>query len=317
MNMVKLSEQEIERIVSLLKEGKPLPEDYKAVLFDTKKEYELIYADKDREEDILADTMAVPLQPVKTFRNSTPLLNSPIAKGGTEGEWMNMLIFGDNLQVLKTLLQMKQEGKLKNADGTPGVRLVYIDPPFGTGDEYEATDSVKAYSAKLMSSRFIEFLRKRLIFLRELLSDDGSIFVRIDYHFGHYIKAIMDEVFGVHNFQNDIVINRVKKGLQGITRFNVSKESIYLYSKMASFRFYNPKVPRRCNFCGREKEPIWDDLTSPGLRHPPEGSYLERDICHGEGGILHIRKTRSRHSKRPKGCALIRKFHTMILMARR
>jgi hypothetical protein len=67
--MRKLSEQEIERIVSLLREGKPLPEDYKMILFDTKKEYELIYADKEREEDILADTMAVPLQPVKTLRN--------------------------------------------------------------------------------------------------------------------------------------------------------------------------------------------------------------------------------------------------------
>ncbi|HQH57111.1 MAG TPA: site-specific DNA-methyltransferase, partial [Candidatus Marinimicrobia bacterium] len=67
--MRKLSEQEIERIVSLLKEGKPLPEDYKTILFDTKKEYELIYADKEREEDILADTMAVPLQPIKTFGN--------------------------------------------------------------------------------------------------------------------------------------------------------------------------------------------------------------------------------------------------------
>lgn len=181
-----------------------------------------------------------------------------------------MLIFGDNLQVMKSLLGMKKAGKLCNADGTPGVRLIYIDPPFGTGDEYSITDDVKAYSAKLMCSRFIGFLRKRLIILRDLLSDDGSIFVRIDYHFGHYIKVIMDEIFGEQNFQNDIVINRVKKGLQGITRFNVSKESIYLYSKTSSFRFYNPKVARRCNFCGIEKEPIWDDLTSPGLRNPPE-----------------------------------------------
>jgi hypothetical protein len=58
--MRKLSEQEIERVVSLLREGKPLPEDYKTILFDTKKEYELIYADKEREVDILADTLAVP-----------------------------------------------------------------------------------------------------------------------------------------------------------------------------------------------------------------------------------------------------------------
>ncbi|MGQ9801696.1 MAG: hypothetical protein ACUVRL_08545 [Candidatus Saccharicenans sp.] len=172
--MRKLSEQEIEQIVSLLKEGKPLPEEYKAILFDTKphemenisrgkKEYELIYAGKEREEDILADTMAVPLQPVKTFRNGkngppeadwtnpvgyevTPwdakLSNGVIPRG-------NMLIFGDDLQVLKTLLQMKHKGKLKNADGTPGVRLVYIDPPFGTGDIYDAKGDEPAYATKL------------------------------------------------------------------------------------------------------------------------------------------------------------------------
>lgn len=60
--MRKLAEREIERIVSLLKEGRPLPEDDKTILLDTKKEYELVYADREREEDILADTMAVPLQ---------------------------------------------------------------------------------------------------------------------------------------------------------------------------------------------------------------------------------------------------------------
>ncbi len=258
--MRKLSEQEIGRIVSLLKEGKPLPEDYKATLFDTKKEYELVYADKDREVDILADTMAAPLQTVKTFRN------------GKNGDgWTNMLIFGDNLQVLKTLLQMKQEGKLKNADGTPGVRLVYIDPPFGTGDEYGSSGNGEmAYSAKVKGTYFIEFLRKRLILMRRLLADDGSVYVRLDYHFGHYIKVVMDEVFGEENFRNDIVINRVKKGLRGIKQFNVSKESIFLYSRSSAYYFQNPAVPRRCNFCGREKEPIWDDLTSPGLRNPPE-----------------------------------------------
>ncbi len=124
--MRKLSEQEIEQIVSLLKEDKPLPEDYKAILFDTKKEYELVYAGKEREEDILADTMAVPLQPVKTFRNGKNGNGWTNPVGYEVIPWGNMLIFGDNLQVLKTLLQMKQEGKLKNADGTPGVRLVYI-----------------------------------------------------------------------------------------------------------------------------------------------------------------------------------------------
>lgn len=148
--MKELSDSHIEKIISLLEKGKLLPEHYKealisdlkklkiSLLFDTKKEYELIYAGKEREEDILADTMAVPLQKVKTFLN-----------GKNGNGWANMLIFGDNLQVLKRLLQMKERGKLKNADGTPGVRLIYIDPPFATKQEFRGSQDQKAYQDKI------------------------------------------------------------------------------------------------------------------------------------------------------------------------
>ena len=119
--MKRLSDDDIGKIIALLRAGKPLPEDYYAALFDVKKEYELIYANKEREEDILADTWAMPFQPVKTFRN-----------GKGQGDWTNKLIFGDNLQALKTLLDKKEKGQLKNSDGTPGIRLVYRDPPFAT-----------------------------------------------------------------------------------------------------------------------------------------------------------------------------------------
>jgi len=232
--MRKLSEQEIERIVSLLREGKPLPEDYKTILFDTKKEYELIYADKEREEDILADTMAVPLQPVKTFRN------------GQDGNgWTNMLIFGDNLQVLKTLLQMKQEGKLKNADGTPGVRLVYIDPPFATKQEFRGSQDQKAYQDKLAGAKFLEFLRKRLVILRELLSEDGSIYVHLDWKKGHYVKTIMDEVFGEQNFRNEIVwyyTNKIPDTRKAL--FTNSTDMILFYARTDNNLFHPLTEPR-------------------------------------------------------------------------
>jgi len=270
--MRKFSEQDIERIVSLLKEGKPLPEDYKANLFDTKKEYELIYADKAREVDILADTMAVPLQKIKTFRND---------KSGNG--WTNMLIFGDNLQVLKTLLHMKQEGKLKNADGAPGVRLVYIDPPFGTGDEYSINKGASAYSAKIMGAKFIEFLRGRLIFLRDILSHDGSIYVRIDYHFGHYIKGIIDEVFGPENFQNEIIINRFKRQLSDITRYNVATDSFFYYTISPDAVFNQQYRKRICSFCGSEAQPQWRGISSPGLRNPPERIIVGRKLLPPKG----------------------------------
>jgi len=150
-----LSDSHIEKIITALVKGRPLPDEYKdaliselntlkhSLLFDTKKEYELVYANKEREVDILADTMAVPLQKVKTFLN-----------GKNGNGWTNMLIFGDNLQVLKTLLQMKEKGKLKNADGTPGVKLVYIDPPFATKQEFKGAQDQKAYQDKIAGAKF-------------------------------------------------------------------------------------------------------------------------------------------------------------------
>ncbi len=254
-----MMDEDRKELIRLLVQGEEISPEWAHVIFPPeKREYELVYYGKERVEDILANTLAVPLQPVRTF--------------GKNGDgWHNMLVFGDNLQVMKSLLELKKTGKLCNADGTPGVRLIYIDPPFGTGDEYGSSDGEKAYSAKMKGSYFVEFMRKRLVFLRELMSDDGCIFVRLDYHFKHYIKILMDELF---IFRNELAINRVHKRLRNLKRFNVSTESLLLYSKKENFYFLNPEAPRRCNFCGIEKEPIWDDLTSPGLRHPPERKIL-------------------------------------------
>jgi len=254
--MAKLSERDRERIIELLEKGEDLPLDYKHILFPPeKKEYELVYAGKEREEDILADTMAVPLQPIKTF-------------GSNGNGWTNKLIFGDNLQVMKSLLD---DPEVKGQ-----VKLIYIDPPFGTGDEYSVKNGQAAYSAKKKGAEFIEFLRKRLIFLRELLARDGVIFCRIDYHFGHYIKLVLDEVFGEHNFQNDIVINRFKRMLRGLNKFNVANDNLFFYSKSDSFYFNTEDKPRTCTFCGSEKEPEWHHMVSSGLRNPPERTILGR-----------------------------------------
>jgi site-specific DNA-methyltransferase (adenine-specific)/adenine-specific DNA-methyltransferase len=209
------------QLIKILEEGKDIPASFKDVLFpeeERKMEYELVYGIKQREEDILADTWSVPFQPVKYFGEVK------------KDEWHNMLIFGDNLQALKHLLKLKEQGKLKNEDGTDGVRLIYIDPPFGTGDIYDARSGAPAYSAKLQGAAFIEFLRKRLIFLRELLADNGSIYVRIDYHFGHYVKIIMDEVFGKENFRNMIVINRTKGRKTKQKSFATTIDYLFFYS---------------------------------------------------------------------------------------
>jgi len=255
-----MTELEIEKIKTALEQGKTLPEELKSLLishleslkhsivFNTKKEYELVYADKEREVDILSDTMAVPLQKVKTFRNGA--IPSPrVGEGKSEGDlWTNMLIFGDNLQVLKTLLQMKQEGKLKNADGTPGVRLVYIDPPFATRQEFRGSQDQKAYQDKIAGAKFLEFLRKRLVFLRELLSEDGSIYVHLDWKKGHYVKILMDEIFGENNFQNELIWQKIKSVKAQTLGYGNVTDYVLFYRKSDGVLFKQIRIPHKENY---------------------------------------------------------------------
>jgi len=266
--MKKLGEEELNAIIGLLKEGKSLPEQYRWLLFEGKQETELIYAGKTREVDVLAETMAVPLQKVKVFGNVS------------NNEWHNMLIFGDNLQILKTLLKWKQEGKLKNPDGSRGIKLIYIDPPFGTGDIY-GKNNVGAYSAKLMGAKYLEWLRQRIILLRELLSDDGSLYMRIDYHFGHYMKVLLDEIFGKENFRNEIVVRRgyVPKGLKN--QFITGTDSVFFYAKNLNYMCFNGFLKEIS-----EEEREWVSLDMPGerktyekqVRYFPSSTHPQRKI---------------------------------------
>ena len=260
---MKLTPEEKQFLIQKIAFGESIPDDFREKLFPiTQKEYELRYAGKMRREDLLADqdgTFAVPLQVERVFNGERQLF---------EDGWRNMIIFGDNLHFLKTCYANKDSlirNRIKNK-----VNLIYIDPPFGTGDEYEGNKGGRAYQAKLKGTDFVEFLRRRLIVAKELLSNTGTIFVRIDYHFGHYIKLVMDEVFGKDNFRNEIVINRFKRQLTGLNQFNHAVDSIYFYSKSDTFTFNEQMRSRVCSFCGSEKEPEWHHMVSSGLRRPPE-----------------------------------------------
>lgn len=144
----------------------------------------------------------------------------------------NIFIFGDNLYVLKSLLETHY-GKID---------LVYIDPPFATGRDFNSINDDSAYSDKLIDSEFLEFLRKRLVLIRDLLSEKGSIYLHIDKKIGHYVKIIMDEVFGYNNFINDIT--RIKCNPK-----NFSRNAYGNYSDMVLFYAKN-----------RDKN-IWNEVT--------------------------------------------------------
>ena len=250
-------------MIDALQGGEDLPSEWARELFPPeRREYELVYHGKEREEDILAETMAVPLQPVSTF-----------GKDGTD--WRNMLILGDNLQVMKTLLKMKEEGQLVNADGTPGVRLIYIDPPFATRRDFKGSQDQKAYQDKLTGRDFLEFLRRRLVMLRELLAPRGAIYFHLDLRKVHYVKILMDEIFGEHNFLCEIVWKSTSAHSDA-RRVGLIHQSILTYVGGEDYIWNTQYVEHSEGYKSqyyRYKDPdgkIWKsgDLTAPGGRGP-------------------------------------------------
>lgn len=187
-------------------------------------------------------------------KSKRDILNKPI-KGYTLKEirsygnsrldgWKNMLIFGDNFIALKLLLNNPQiKGK---------VRLIYIDPPFSTNQVFKAgnnrtatisrsEDDLIAYKDTLSGAEYLEFLRERLILLKEILADDGSIYLHIDYKIGHYVKIIMDEIFGPERFINDIT--RIKCNPKNFERkaYGNIKDMILFYSKTSKYVWNDPR----------------------------------------------------------------------------
>lgn len=243
-----MTDHDREHLIEILRRGVLPSPDWAPVLFPQKKEAELVYAGKAREEDILAETMAVPLQPQRAFGD----------RRKRDGGWVNKLIFGDNLQAMKSLLEEKARGDLRNADGTPGIRLVYIDPPFSTKREMSGPGGVPAYQDKVEAARFLEFLRKRLILLRELLADDGSIFVHMDWRMNSHVRLLLSEVFGSDRFVNEVIWGY--RRWSAVTRgFQNSHDSLYYYSK--------------------SKTRIWNDVYE---EYADKGAHFTKEDEHGK-----------------------------------
>ncbi len=171
--------------------------------------------------------------------------NTPLCS--FDEEWnlsQNKLFYGNNLIILKTLLY---KFNLKNK-----IDLIYIDPPFATQTNFtigenrvstisSSNDDSIAYKDNLIGSEYIEFIRERLILLRELMSEKASIYLHIDYKIGHYVKIIMDEIFGEKNFRNDIT--RIKCNPKNFSRkaYGNIKDLILFYSKSKEATWNEPK----------------------------------------------------------------------------
>jgi len=213
---------------------------------------ELVWPNKRKE----VERVELPFQTIETINLPRGTRQEELfGKGGQEG-WKNRLIWGDNLLIMGSLLK-EYAGK---------VNLIYIDPPFATGDDFsftvnigdpasaKASDGqasveitkepsvleVKAYRdtwGKGMQS-YLQMMYDRLVLMKELLADNGSIYVHLDCHVEQYVKVMMDEIFGRDNFVNEIIWAYTGPRKSG-NYFPRKHDNILLYSKTDKCKF-NP-----------------------------------------------------------------------------
>ncbi len=184
----------------------------------------------------------------------------------------NRLYYGDNLPILAHLLNDTTiKGKIK---------LVYIDPPFSTNSVFQSRSLSRAYQDLLIGSHYIEFLRQRLIFLRELLADDGSMYVHLDENMAFHMKVVMDEIFGQRNFRN--WITRRKCSHKNYTRRTYGNISDYILFYTKSDRYIWNRPMEEWTFERAKKEyPCIEEETgrrykkvpvhAPGVRNGATG----------------------------------------------
>jgi len=204
-----------------------------------------------------------PAQLVETFNP----IKSPLGRGVTEGDgvgnlsfkslehnWQNLLFHGDNKEILGSLLNDGFRGKID---------LIYIDPPFDSGADYIRKIELRGVKDKIKiegedynyleqtqyfdiwnQDGYLQFMYERLQLMSELLNNSGFLFLHCDYHRGHSLKLVLDEVFGNDNFRNEIVVKRVQKNFvegEYVKSMNNAYDTIFLYSKSNTPKFLPPR----------------------------------------------------------------------------
>ncbi len=221
--MLRLTEQEKQEIVRFIEAGRELPEKYRFLLFEDKREVELVWNGKSNE----VCTIVLPFQTIEQ-------VDEPRAEKPAEAEkqirlfdvdqrgrqlkgWTNKLIWGDNKLILSSL----KNGPLRSEiEAQGGLKLIYIDPPFDVGADFSMdieiggdTFTKKPNILEEIAYRdtwgkgadsFIAMIYERLILMRDLLAEDGSIYVHCDWRVNSFIRLAMDEIFGAGNLRNEI-----------------------------------------------------------------------------------------------------------------
>lgn len=238
-----------------------------------------------------------PLETVKSFPsqlvekfNIEEALQVPTFES-LKNNWTNLLFHGDNKEVLSTLLVNGFRGKID---------LIYIDPPFDSGADYVRKVDLRGVKKKVTgeeqslveqiqytdiwaNDNYLQFMYERLILLRELLSEKGSIYLHCDWHKSHFLRLLLDEVFGDENFFNEIIWENQGSWIEPDNKFPNRHNNIYAYSKTKDRifnRLYEANFSNSVNY-KRWADYIVDDKIY-GNNYPSQDSrfntYLQKFI---------------------------------------
>jgi DNA modification methylase len=284
--MPRLTEQEQQEIIRFIESGKPLPDKYRFLLFEDKREVELVWNGKTSE----VCNIVLPFQVIEQVdepRAEKPEkqelqtdLFSMDARGRQLKGWTNKLIWGDNKLILSSL----KNGPLREEiEKQGGIKLMAIDPPFDVGADFsmdiEIGDDTFTKNPNILeeiayrdtwgngADSFIAMIYERLILMRDLLAVDGSIYVHMGPKISNLVRDVLDEVFGVENHQREIIWKRVSSRGHG-KAYPATHDSILFYSKTSTFIW------------NQQFTPLDDDYVKTKYRFSdPDGRLFRKDNC--------------------------------------
>ena len=245
-----LSEAEQRDLVTLIQQGKALPEKYRFILFEDKREVELVWNGKTR--DIC--TTVLPFQTLEHIdepRTETKMQEDLFdSRGRQQHGWTNKLIWGDNKLILSSLKAGALRQQIEDAGG---LKLIYIDPPFDVGADFSMDVEIGGETfhkeANLLeqiayrdtwgrgADSFIAMIYERLVLIRDLMHSEGSIYVHCDWRVTAYIRLALDEIFGSNNFRNEIVWLRTNAHNMATKGYVRAQDTIYYATRGEQFVF--------------------------------------------------------------------------------
>ena len=259
---MRLTDNEIRDITRYLEEGKPLPDKYRFLLFEDKREVELVWNGKTNE----VTNAVLPFQVIEHVDEPREEKNTYLqydlfdvdGRGRQLKGWTNKLIWGDNKLILSSL---KNGPMREEIEKQGGIKLIYIDPPFDVGADFSMDIEIgsdqftkKPGIIEELAYRdtwgkgadsFIAMIYERLILMRDLLADDGCIYVHCDWRVNNYIRAILDEIFSKNCFKNEIIWQRMRGAKNNVTKkYDTIADSIFYYVKSIDSNYFElPRLP--------------------------------------------------------------------------